>query len=721
MVVQQFKKLGYFMYQGKALCLKKLNSGLIELELDLKESSVNILNQQALSELAEAMAVLKSTPDVKGLLICSAKPAFVVGADISEFASNFNMPDKQLTAWISKTNSLFCELENLPYPTVAAVNGMALGGGFELSLAADFRVIADNAKLGFPEVSLGLCPGWGGTVRLSRLIGAAGALDWAVRGQPQSAAESKSAGAVDLIVSSDHLREEALVFLNRAISGEICYATNRARKSEARGDAEDVEQLKQHYCRQLSPFYPAAENIIETVSLHSYLPFESALRVETACFVKLARTDTASSLVGLFLNNSLLKKQAGFWLKQARPVTQSAVLGAGIMGGGVAYQSASRGTPIIMKDISDEALALGIKTATTLLDKQVEKSRLDEAGKTKVLNAINPVLDYDSFNTVDLVVEAVVENPAVKASVLADVEHQVPEHAVLASNTSTISINLLAANLQRPEQFCGMHFFNPVHLMPLVEVIRGSKTSEETIATTVAYAAAMGKTPIVVNDCPGFLVNRILFPYFNGFNRLLKDGIDFKRIDRVMEQFGWPMGPAYLADVVGIDTMVHADTVMQQGFPERMQHNGESIIELLLATGCLGQKNGQGFYQYGVDEKGQRYKEVSGHAVELIAAQVNDTVTLTDQEIIDRMMIPLCTEAVRCLEDGIVETPAEVDMGLILGLGFPRFRGGPLRYIDTVGLDHFAAIAGQHSDQGGLYQLTEGFIARQQAGEKYFV
>ena len=188
-----------------------------------------------------------------------------------------------------------------------------------------------------------------------------------------------------------------------------------------------------------------------------------------------------------------------------------------------------------------------------------------------------------------------------------------------------------------------------------------------------------------------------------------------------MEQFGWPMGPAYLADVVGIDTMVHADTVMQQGFPERMQHDGESIIELLLATGCLGQKNGQGFYQYGVDEKGQRYKEVSGHAVELIAAQVNDTVTLTDQEIIDRMMIPLCTEAVRCLEDGIVETPAEVDMGLILGLGFPRFRGGPLRYIDTVGLDHFAAIAGQHSDQGGLYQLTEGFIARQQAGEKYFV
>jgi len=712
------------MYQGQALRLIKLDSGLVELELDLHGSSVNKLNQQTLSELTEAVGVLKNSSDIKGLLISSAKPAFIVGADITEFVESFSKPAQELAAWIGQTNGLFCELENLPYPTVAAINGMALGGGFELALATDFRVLAEDARVGLPEVNLGLCPGWGGTVRLSRLIGIAQATTWMLSGRPQKAAAAKAAGAVDLIVSADRLRQESLTLLEQAVNGAICYTENGARKLQQRSDSEvlaiELEQLQQSYAKKLNPAYPAAGMILDTVRKHIYLPFDAALKEETACFVSLAKSDAAKSLIGLFLNDQMLKKQAKSWQKKARPVAQTAVLGAGIMGGGVAYQSASTGTPIIMKDINDNALVLGTKTATKLLDKQLEKGRLNEAGKAKILDAIKPTLGYEDFAAVDLVVEAVVENPKVKAAVLADVEQQVPEHAVLASNTSTISIDLLAQSVQRPEQFCGMHFFNPVHLMPLVEVIRGSKTSDATVAATVAYAAAMGKTPIVVNDCPGFLVNRILFPYFNGFNRLLKDGVDFQRIDRVMEQFGWPMGPAYLADVVGIDTMVHADEVMQQGFPERMGHEGETIVEALLASDCLGQKNGQGFYQYGVDESGRRFKEASGLARELIVERVTGAVEITDQEIVDRMMIPMCLEAVRCLEDGIVETPAEVDMGLILGLGFPRFRGGPLRYIDTVGLDSFAKKAEQHGLLGGLYQLTEGFVIRQQAGSKYF-
>lgn len=712
------------MYQGQALRLIKLDSGLVDLELDLNGSSVNKLNQQTLTELSEAVAVLKDSPEVKGLLISSAKSAFVVGADITEFVESFSMSDEQLTSWVSKTNDLFCELENLPYPSVAAINGMALGGGFELALSADFRVLADNAKVGLPEVNLGLCPGWGGTVRLSRLIGITDALAWTVAGRPQKAAVAKASGAVDRVVSADTLREESLELLKQAVNGDICYTENSARKQQQRRDsdalAEEVQQLQQSYARKLNPDYPAATTILAAVSKHIALPFEAALAVETASFVKLAKSDAAKSLIGLFLNDQMLKKQAKSWLQQARPVQQSAVLGAGIMGGGVAYQSASTGTPIIMKDINDDALQLGSKTATKLLDKQIEKGRLDETGKARILDLIKPTLNYNDFTAVDLVVEAVVENPKVKVAVLADVEQHVSERAVLASNTSTISIDLLAESVQRPEQFCGMHFFNPVHLMPLVEIIRGSKTSDETIATTVAYAATMGKTPIVVNDCPGFLVNRILFPYFNGFNRLLLDGVDFLRIDRVMEQFGWPMGPAYLADVVGIDTMVHADEVMQQGFPERMGHDGETIVEALLAADCLGQKNGKGFYQYGVDESGRRFKEASGLANKLIVARVNQSVEVTDQEIIDRMMIPLCLEAARCLEDGIVGTAAEVDMGLILGLGFPRFRGGPLRYIDTVGLDEFARKVQQHQQHGGLYQLPEDFVARQKSGMRYF-
>ena len=434
----------------------------------------------------------------------------------------------------------------------------------------------------------------------------------------------------------------------------------------------------------------------------------------------MAKSNASNCLIGLYLNSQKLKKQANLWSQKAVHVKKSAVLGAGIMGGGIAYQSASTGTPIIMKDINDDALLLGMKTASKLLDNQIKKGNLDEQGKDKVLSLINSTLSYDDFTDADLVVEAVVENPKIKAMVLADVEKRVSEQTVVASNTSTISIDLLAENLNRPELFCGMHFFNPVHLMPLVEVIRGSKTSDETVATTVAYATSMGKTAIVVNDCPGFLVNRILFPYFNGFNRLLLDGVEYQQIDRVMEQFGWPMGPAYLADVVGIDTLVHADKVMQQGFPERMSHDCETIAEGLLELGCLGQKNGKGFYEYGIDNNGRRYKNASSQADELIKARVSQSVDVSDQEIIDRMMIPLCFEAVRCLEDGIVGSAAEVDMGLILGLGFPRFRGGPLRYIDTVGLDQFAQTAEKYRNHGPLYQLPVDFTNRQNSSGEYF-
>ena len=440
--------------------------------------------------------------------------------------------------------------------------------------------------------------------------------------------------------------------------------------------------------------------------------------MEAECFVALSRTPAASSLLGLFFNDQVLKKKTRYWVKQAVPVKRGAVLGAGIMGGGVAYQSALNGIPMVMKDINQPALDVGIKTIRKLLNRQVQKGAMTQAQADQVLGNVVPTLDYDGLGQVDLVVEAVVENPSIKQQVLQVVEALVPETTVLTSNTSTISISSLAEGLTRPEQFCGMHFFNPVPQMPLVEIIRGKLSSDKAIGRAVAYADAMGKSPIVVNDCPGFLVNRILFPYFNGFNRLLKDGVAFQRIDQVMEAFGWPMGPAYLADVVGLDTMVHADEVMQAGFPERMGHSGQTVIEALLAEGSLGQKNGKGFYEYGVDENGKRFKHPASLAQRLNAVDTDSPVS--DQEIIDRMMIPLCTEAVRCLDDGIVDTAAEVDMGLILGLGFPRFRGGALRYIDTLGLQAFADAVQAHAAHGALYTLPEGVQERLQSGGHFY-
>lgn len=706
------------MYTGKAICLKALDAGQVELVLDLP-GSVNALNTLMVTELHEAVQVLTSTTGITGLLVSSAKPAFVIGADVTEFQGFFAQSDAELTQWLLDTQAVFSQLENLPFPSVAAVNGLALGGGFELALACDLRVLNDKGRVGLPEVTLGLCPGWGGSVRLSRLIGVEAALAWVMSGKPTPAAKALEQGAVDRVAASDSLRETALALLQAAIAGEMDYQQKRQQKQASVATAaETLAALQASQTAKLDKNYPAPLHILGMVCQHASLPFVDALRVEAECFTALARTDAASSLLGLFFNDQVLKKKTKAWSKQAVPVKQSAVLGAGIMGGGVAYQSALFGIPMVMKDINEAALSLGSKTIQKLLDRQVQKGAMTAEKEAAVLAAVKPTLDYSDFASVDLVVEAVVENPAIKQRVLKEVEGLVAADAVLTSNTSTILISSLAEGLARPAQFCGMHFFNPVPQMPLVEIIRGKDSSDATLARAVAYADAMGKTPIVVNDCPGFLVNRILFPYFNGFNRLLKDGVDFQRIDRVMEAFGWPMGPAYLADVVGLDTMVHADDVMQAGFPERMGHDGETVIEALLAEGCLGQKNGKGFYEYGVDENGKRFKRPTALAQSLNA--VNTDSSVTDQDIIDRMMIPLCTEAVRCLDDGIVDTAAEVDMGLILGLGFPRFRGGALRYLDTVGLSAFAQSVSSHAAQGGLYTLPAGITARLENAANFY-
>ncbi|WP_231878808.1 3-hydroxyacyl-CoA dehydrogenase NAD-binding domain-containing protein, partial [Oleiphilus sp. HI0125] len=291
---------------------------------------------------------------------------------------------------------------------------------------------------------------------------------------------------------------------------------------------------------------------------------------------------------------------------------------------------------------------------------------------------------------------------------------------ILTSNTSTISIDLLAKNLKRPENFCGMHFFNPVHMMPLVEVIRGEKTSEETIATTVAYAQAMGKTPVVVNDCPGFLVNRILFPYFGGFAALMRDGADFQRVDKIMEKFGWPMGPAYLLDVVGMDTANHGGEVMAEGYPDRMGKDFKTAIDVMFEAGRFGQKNDKGFYAYELDRKGKQKKVVDESVYDMIKPVVASSNEFTDEEIIERMMVPLCIETVRCLEDGIVDTAAEADMGLIFGIGFPPFRGGALRYIDSIGIEEFNKIADKYADLGALYTPTEGMREMAKTGKKFF-
>ncbi len=711
--------------EGQAIRLQAVEEGIYELVFDLRNEAVNTLSQLAMQELREAVTQLQTTAGVTGVVFTSAKDSFIVGADITEFAQMFGHDEETIVSNLIRLQGLFSEIEDLPFPTVTAINGIALGGGFELALATDYRVMADTAKVGLPEVKLGIYPGWGGTVRLPRLIGIDNANEWICAGAEKRSADALKDGAVDAVVATAQVRDAAIDLVKQCIAGKFDYQARRdEKKSPVKLNAIEqmmaFETAKGLVGAKAGPHYPAPMQVLKTIQKSCTMKREQAMEVEARNFVKLAKNAVTPALVGLFMKDQYVKKVSKKYEAQGSPVKQAAVLGAGIMGGGVAYQSAVKGTPILMKDINLGALQLGLDEANKLLGKQLKRGRLDAAKMAQTINRITPTLSYGDFNRVDLVVEAVVENINVKKAVLAEVEGHMPDDAILTSNTSTISITELAKSLKRPENFCGMHFFNPVALMPLVEVIRGEKSSEAAIARTVSYAKAMGKTPIVVNDCPGFLINRILFPYFGGFSGLLRDGADFRKIDKVMEGFGWPMGPAYLLDVVGIDTAYHADAVMAEGFPDRMQHEGENAIDRMFKLERFGQKNSKGFYQYEMDRKGKPKKLADEEVFTLLDGVLGDTRDFSDEEIIARMMIPLCIETVRCLEDGIVASPAEADMGLIYGIGFPPFRGGALYYLDQMGLAAFCELAEQYKHLGGLYQPTERMKQMAAAGETYF-
>ncbi|MFQ3788461.1 fatty acid oxidation complex subunit alpha FadB [Halomonas sp. A29] len=717
-------------YQGNAITVARgtKNGGddVAMLTFDLQGESINKLSSAVVAELDEAVQAIRAESGLKGLVIGSAKDAFIVGADITEFQTMFGKGSEFLESMLMKVHDIFNAIEDLPFPTVTAINGLALGGGCEVTLTTDFRVMGDKAKIGLPETKLGILPGWGGCVRLPRMIGSDNAVEWIAGGTENRADAALKVGAVDAVVPNDQLEAAALDMIARANAGELDYQARRAEKTgplklNAIEQMMAFETAKGFVAGKAGPHYPAPIEAIKVIQKGAGEERTRAQAIEAKAFAKLAMTDVAFNLVGLFMNDQVVKKKAGKFEKQARAVKQTAVLGAGIMGGGIAYQSASKGTPILMKDIKEEAIELGLKESRKLFAKQVERNKLTTEQMAEKLTLIRPTLSYGDFGHVDLVVEAVVENPKVKDAVLTEVEGLVGEDTILTSNTSTISITRLAQNLKRPENFCGMHFFNPVHRMPLVEVIRGEKTGDAAVAATVAYARAMGKTPIVVNDCPGFLVNRVLFPYFGGFSLLVEQGADFQRVDKVMEKFGWPMGPAYLLDVVGMDTAVHANEVMAEGFPDRMARDSKTAIQVMYENERLGQKNDKGFYAYEEDRKGKPKKVSDDKAYELVKQVVVSEKEFSDEDIIARMMVPLCLETVRCLEDNIVETPAEADMALIYGVGFPPFRGGALRYIDAMGVAEFVKLAeGLAEELGPLYAPTDKLRKMAEAGERFY-
>lgn len=700
-------------YSGNAISVTLLNDGIAELKFDLANESVNKFDRATLTELAKATDAIKADKNVKGVIVTSGKGVFIVGADITEFGEIFGGGEEQIAKWVADANQVFAGFEDLDVPKVVAINGFALGGGFEMCLACEYRVMSTAAKVGLPEVKLGIMPGFGGTIRLPRVIGVDNAVEWIAAGAEKKPEVALKDGAVDAVVTPELLRDAAIDLAKQCINGKLDW---RAKREEKRVPLKlnPTEQMMAFntasamVAQQAGPNYPAPKLAVQNIQAQANSKRDDAIATEAKFFAKAAVTPQANALVGVFLADQAVKKAAKKHEKgSSKEINQAAVLGAGIMGGGIAYQAASKGTPIIMKDIASKALDLGMGEATKLLSKQVEKGRLTPAKMGETLSRIRPTLNYGDFKEVDIIIEAVVENPKVKASVLSEVEGLVKEDTIIASNTSTISISFLAESLKRPENFVGMHFFNPVHMMPLVEVIRGKKSSEAAVAATVKLAGKMGKTAIVVNDCPGFFVNRVLFPYFGGFDMLVRDGADFQAVDKVMEKFGWPMGPAYLLDVVGIDTGVHAANVMAEGFPDRMKPDYKSATVVMFENNRFGQKNGKGYYEYIADKKGKPKKTPVQETYDLIKDVVAERKEFDAEEIIARCMIPLVNEVARCLEEGIVASPAEADMALLMGIGFPPFRGGACRYVDQMGAANYVALCEKYAHLGKAYEAPK--------------
>jgi 3-hydroxyacyl-CoA dehydrogenase/enoyl-CoA hydratase/3-hydroxybutyryl-CoA epimerase/enoyl-CoA isomerase len=714
------------MFQGQSIRVVPLADGLVELCFDREGDAINKLDRRTVAEFARAVSAIGADGSVRGVLITSAKDVFIVGADITEFGELFKLPEAELVAVNSKSNQALTALELLPVPSVVAIHGFALGGGLELVLAADFRVMSTAARVGLPEVKLGLFPGFGGTVRLPRVAGAEVAIDWIARGAPAGADAARAAGVVDEVCPPERLRAASLALLQEAASGARDWRTRRkAKDAPLPLSAGEVAALfgaaRARVARESPRHQPAALAAVEVMAQAASVGREQALQLEAVAFARIARTQAASSLVQLFLNEQALKKKFKAHARNARSVRRAAVLGAGIMGGGIACTSALRGTPVLMKDIAQKPLDLGMSEAAKLLAKQVKSGRLQQEDADRVLASITPQLDHAGFDQVDVVVEAVVENIEVKHAVLCEVEGLVRDDTVIASNTSSLRIDDLAAPLKRPARFVGMHFFNPVPAMPLVEVIQGAKTSDAAVSAIVGYAVAMGKTPIVVKDGPGFLVNRILTPYMQAFARLIADGADFVEVDRAMEAFGWPMGPAYLNDVVGMDTGVHVARIISAGFPQRMPRPDRDPLDVMVEHRRFGQKNGIGFYQYELDPAGKPKKSVAPDSHALLAVlQAGGPRAFPDAEIVERMMLPMLVEAAFCLEEGVVGSAPELDMALILGVGFPAYLGGALRYADWLGLDAVVALSERHAALGPQYVVPASLRDMAARGQRYY-
>jgi len=665
----------------------KIENGFAVIEFDQPDSKVNVLSSSSLGELEAIILQLKTMQDLKGLLIASTKPdVFIAGADIKEIENLKSHSDTE--AIVKKGQNILNSLEKLNVPTVALINGVSLGGGLELALVCDYRLASfdSKVKLGLPEVKLGVIPGFGGTKRLARLVGLQKALLMILSGDPVSSSEALKIGLVDALASGNRLLEEGIQLLKEKkikrnrfkprLKGWMNILLDRT----FLGRLVLVNQTRKFVLKTTKGQYPAPLKALEVVSKNYTSSLEKALDREARVFSELGINPITKNLISVFY---LIEKYKKAKWSDAAPVkiNKCGLLGAGVMGGGIAQLLSFCGIPVRMKDLNYQALGRGLKQAKEVYDYAVKKKKIKPSQAAMGMGLISPTTTYQGFSGADLIIEAVMEDMNIKKSVFRELDSIAKPGAVLASNTSCLSVSQMSEGVKDKSRVLGIHFFNPVHRMPLIEIIRTPQTSGVAVATAVEFTRRVGKIPIVVSDTCGFLMNRVLLAYLNEAARMLEEGMSIEKIDSVMLRFGMPMGPFTLMDEIGLDVGYKVALILESNFGGKMRVAG--IIKKIYEKKWFGKKSGMGFYVH----KGKN-RIVNKEVYRLLSDAPK--IDIPEEEILKRMVYRMINEAALCLEEKVCLEPSDVDIGMIMGTGFPAFRAGLLRYADSIGCDKIA-------------------------------
>ncbi|HET6465113.1 MAG TPA: 3-hydroxyacyl-CoA dehydrogenase NAD-binding domain-containing protein [Nitrospiria bacterium] len=701
----------------KNIRISVTDRGLCHIEIDVPGKTVNLISTRLLTELAEAVDSIQTDSRIKGIIFLSRKADHFIGGaeiDVQRFVNNLDTT----LAFIKQGRDVFQKIASLPIPTLAAIHGACFGGGLELALACGYRLASDHRKtrLGLPEVMLGIFPGWGGITRLPRLIGLSAALDLLLTGKQLDAKRAERIGLIDRVVTSKEIPTQAdslmLEILSRGVSFQRKIQSVRMRSQKKFltrflnqtliGRGLVFHQARKNVMRLTRGRYPAPLKIIDVVRRGIGVPLEGSLELEQEGLRTLVGEETTQNLIHIFS----LRMHAGKLPKEITPtdhvpsIRKVGILGAGVMGAGIAQWMLQQEISVRLRDVNEEAIAKGIKTINEAFDKQVSRRKMRREEKEDRMRLLSATTGYTGFSTCDLVIEAVAERMEIKQRVIRDLQEAAGVSAIFATNTSSLSITAMAQAAKQPDRVLGLHFFNPVAQMPLIEVVKGERTSDETLAAGAAFVKRIGKTPLIVSDSPGFLVNRILMAYGNEAGLLLEEGATVDRVDRVMEAFGMPMGPFTMMDVVGLDIAHHTAETIRTAL--RLDPTEQSRIEdRLFEAGRFGKKTGQGLYRYeGREKRGNPELDTM-----LAAVRKERAITLrpmiTDQEITDRLVMIMVNTAAWCLEKGVVQEAGDVDLGLIMGAGFPPFRGGLLKYCDKIGILRVKEMLDRYSQSAG--------------------